>query len=96
MYFDKINYIASEALCANEIFLAKSASFFLTAFITTSREKRYLLKVIEDNGQFLVMKIIYIISKIIITKLLAIAQEWPHPASHILLIYILIFYSCYN
>lgn len=55
--------LACEALCANEIFLAKTATFFLTAFITTSREKRSLFKVIEDNGQFLVMKIICIISK---------------------------------
>lgn len=53
--------LASEALCANEIFLAKTATFFLTAFISTSREKRSLFKVIEDNGQFLVMKIICII-----------------------------------
>ncbi|XP_025404966.1 importin-13 [Sipha flava] len=53
--------IACEALCANEIFLAKTATFFLTAFITISRENRPLFKVIEDNGQFLVLKIICII-----------------------------------
>uniref|UniRef100_A0A2S2NNI7 Importin-13 n=1 Tax=Schizaphis graminum TaxID=13262 RepID=A0A2S2NNI7_SCHGA len=53
--------LASEALCANEIFLAKTATFFLTAFINSSREHRSLFKVIEDSGQFLVMKIICII-----------------------------------
>ncbi|XP_060835642.1 importin-13 [Rhopalosiphum padi] len=53
--------LASEALCANEIFLAKTATFFLTAFINSSREHRSLFKVIDDNGQFLVMKIICIL-----------------------------------
>lgn len=59
-----ILFLASEALCANEIFLAKTAAFFLTAFINISRGNRSLFKVMEDNGQFLVMKIICIISKL--------------------------------
>jgi len=58
-------FLASEALCANEIFLAKTATFFLTAFINSSREHRSLFKVIDDNGQFLVMKIICILSKLL-------------------------------
>lgn len=61
-----IIFIACEALCANEIYLAKAATFFLTTFITISREKRPLFKVIEDNGQFLVLKIICIISKLLV------------------------------
>lgn len=58
---------ACEALCANEIYLVKTATFFLTAFITTSREKSSLFKVIKDNGQFLVLKIICIISKLFVS-----------------------------
>ncbi|XP_050436446.1 importin-13 [Adelges cooleyi] len=53
--------IACEALCVNEIYVVKIATYFLTAFISTSREKRSLFKVVEDNGEFLVMKMICII-----------------------------------
>ncbi|XP_050535319.1 importin-13 [Daktulosphaira vitifoliae] len=59
--FTFIFRIACEALCVNEIFLVKTATFFLTIYIAMSREEKMFFKIIEDNGEFLVTKLMCII-----------------------------------